>query len=275
MGALYVSMYVYQPFGGPRSTYPFRQKGVSSTIHPHTQTPSPIPPTKIKIPYILPHTATGRVYPHTFLHRFDAASEELCLENEPRDLFTEPNFRKFSQMYVRAMGVCLYVCVESRDGWDGSRRQPAHLSNTYLHTYAHHNHSAWEEKAPTAFFRGTATGGGTTIETNQRLKIAHLSHVWCVPRCAPACMWCLRVWWLVVSAFTNKYTLPIPRAHTYNKHRAADPYYNGEENELKAPYLDAALVRIVVYILSPLLSLFKPKPPIDREKQQLSTIQTT
>lgn len=44
--------------------------------------------------------ATGRVYPHTFLHRFDAATEELALENDPRDLFTEQNFQKFSQMCV-------------------------------------------------------------------------------------------------------------------------------------------------------------------------------
>lgn len=37
-----------------------------------------------------------------------------------------------------------------------------------------------------------------------------------------------------------------PHIHTYTlTHRAADPYYNGEENELKAPYLDAALVRAV------------------------------
>ncbi len=79
--------------------------------------------------------ATGRVYPHTFMHRFDAETDELVLENEPRDLFTEVNFQKFSQV-------------------------------------------AWADKVPTAFFRGTATGGGTKIDTNQRLKLAHLSHLW-------------------------------------------------------------------------------------------------
>lgn len=36
----------------------------------------------------------------------------------------------------------------------------------------------WESKINTAFFRGTATGGGTTLETNQRLHLAHLSHSW-------------------------------------------------------------------------------------------------
>lgn len=79
--------------------------------------------------------ATGRVYPHTFMHRFDAETDELVVENEPRDLFTEANFQKFSQM-------------------------------------------PWDDKTPTAFFRGTATGGGTTIETNQRLRLAHLSYLW-------------------------------------------------------------------------------------------------
>lgn len=36
----------------------------------------------------------------------------------------------------------------------------------------------WEDKINTAFFRGSATGGGTTIETNQRLHLAHLSNKW-------------------------------------------------------------------------------------------------
>lgn len=37
---------------------------------------------------------------------------------------------------------------------------------------------AWELKVETAFFRGTATGGGTTAETNQRLRVAYLCDVW-------------------------------------------------------------------------------------------------
>jgi hypothetical protein len=36
----------------------------------------------------------------------------------------------------------------------------------------------WESKRDIAFFRGTATGGGVTIETNQRLRIAQLCHDW-------------------------------------------------------------------------------------------------
>lgn len=38
---------------------------------------------------------------------------------------------------------------------------------------------AWDDnRVATAFFRGTATGGGTTIDNNQRLKVAYLSHKW-------------------------------------------------------------------------------------------------
>lgn len=36
----------------------------------------------------------------------------------------------------------------------------------------------WESKVNTAFFRGTATGGGVTVSTNQRLHLAALSHQW-------------------------------------------------------------------------------------------------
>mmetsp|Transcript_24651 Transcript_24651/g.41985 ORF Transcript_24651/g.41985 Transcript_24651/m.41985 type:complete len:682 (+) Transcript_24651:158-2203(+) len=38
---------------------------------------------------------------------------------------------------------------------------------------------SWEDgRVATAFFRGTATGGGTTIDTNQRLMVTHLSNKW-------------------------------------------------------------------------------------------------
>ena len=36
----------------------------------------------------------------------------------------------------------------------------------------------WEKKVNTAFFRGTATGGGTSVDTNQRLKAAQLCWDW-------------------------------------------------------------------------------------------------
>lgn len=78
--------------------------------------------------------ACGLVFPQTFIS-FEKDAEGMPVFGNPRDLFTEANFRKFER------------------GWD-------------------------EDRVATAFFRGTATGGGTTIENNQRLKVAHLSHLW-------------------------------------------------------------------------------------------------
>ena len=68
------------------------------------------------------------------MHKKDEAGNAIFVGN-PRDLFTEANFRKFER------------------GWD-------------------------ENRVATAFFRGTATGGGTSADNNQRLKVAQLSHQW-------------------------------------------------------------------------------------------------
>ena len=78
--------------------------------------------------------ACGLVFPQTFMHSKDAQGKPVFGSN-PRDLFTEANFRKFER------------------GWD-------------------------DDRVATAFFRGTATGGGTTIHNNQRVKCAYLSHEW-------------------------------------------------------------------------------------------------
>lgn len=37
---------------------------------------------------------------------------------------------------------------------------------------------SWEERTATAFFRGTATGGGVTADTNQRIKLCLLGYEW-------------------------------------------------------------------------------------------------
>lgn len=79
--------------------------------------------------------ACGEVFPHTFMHKKDSTGKAV-FDSNPRDLFTETNFRKFEK------------------AWDDPSR------------------------VPTAFFRGTATGGGTTIHNNQRLMVAHLAHSW-------------------------------------------------------------------------------------------------
>ena len=78
--------------------------------------------------------ACGLVFPQTFMHKKDSKGK-ACFDGNPRDLFTEANFRKFER--------------------------------------------TWEDnRVATAFFRGTATGGGTTIHDNQRLRVAAYSHEW-------------------------------------------------------------------------------------------------
>uniref|UniRef100_A0A6V2ELU9 Glycosyl transferase CAP10 domain-containing protein n=2 Tax=Ditylum brightwellii TaxID=49249 RepID=A0A6V2ELU9_9STRA len=78
--------------------------------------------------------ACGLVFPQTFMHKKDKQGNAK-FDSNPRDLFTEANFRQFER------------------GWDDNR-------------------------VATAFFRGTATGGGTTIHNNQRLMVAYLAHEW-------------------------------------------------------------------------------------------------
>lgn len=78
--------------------------------------------------------ACGLVFPQTFMHKKDN-NGKANFDSNPRDLFTEANFRKFER------------------SWDDGR-------------------------VATAFFRGTATGGGTTVHDNQRLCVANYSHVW-------------------------------------------------------------------------------------------------
>jgi len=48
----------------------------------------------------------------------------------------------------------------------------------YLETNFKKFHCEWEYKVGTAFFRGNATGGGTTPETNQRMRVAKLCKDW-------------------------------------------------------------------------------------------------
>ena len=102
----------------------------------------------------------GLVFPASFMHKKDKDGKAV-MAGEPRDLFTEANFRKFER------------------SWDDGRIQTAFFrgeislnSDTLLIEYdlSHMMHSTF----PT----GTATGGGTTIHTNQRLMVAHLGHIW-------------------------------------------------------------------------------------------------
>ncbi|ETV93176.1 hypothetical protein H310_12782 [Aphanomyces invadans] len=97
--------------------------------------------------------ATGLVFPPSFIHthcnKCDCGDDRYCRNN--------------------------FECF-----CDGDRKYHGIASVRDLFTASNFKKfdKPWEEKVDTAFFRGTATGGGTTKETNQRLHLAYLSNLW-------------------------------------------------------------------------------------------------
>lgn len=65
----------------------------------------------------------------------------------------------------------------SSDDWEIATGDvfPPKGSDNYSKTKCEALQRPWEDKVNTAFFRGSATGAGVTVETNQRLKVAFLS----------------------------------------------------------------------------------------------------
>lgn len=90
--------------------------------------------------------ACGLVFPHTFMHTRHLTPESTMGEEKAHRETIELNGSP-RDLFTEAN------FVKFRRGWE-------------------------EGRVATAFFRGTATGGGTTIDNNQRLKVAHLSHLW-------------------------------------------------------------------------------------------------
>ncbi|GMF17941.1 unnamed protein product [Phytophthora fragariaefolia] len=100
--------------------------------------------------------ATGLVFPQSFRHTHC----DRCPCRNPTHC--ENDWECFCD--VGANG-------RKRHGIEGAR--DLFTANNFRKFY-----KPWEDKVNTAFFRGSATGGGTTIETNQRLHLAHLSNTW-------------------------------------------------------------------------------------------------
>lgn len=100
--------------------------------------------------------ATGLVFPQSFRHTHC----DQCPCRNP--MHCDNDWECFCD--VGANG-------RKRHGIEGAR--DLFTANNFRKFY-----KPWEDKVNTAFFRGSATGGGTTIETNQRLHLAHLSNTW-------------------------------------------------------------------------------------------------
>ncbi|GBG26801.1 Protein O-glucosyltransferase 1 [Hondaea fermentalgiana] len=61
---------------------------------------------------------------------------------------------------------------------DGRTRDLRKPGDMFLKDNFEKFHKDWSEKVNTCFFRGNATGGGTTPETNQRLRLSKLCSEW-------------------------------------------------------------------------------------------------
>ena len=72
------------------------------------------------------------------------------------------------------------IPIPSSDDWEiaTGRVFPSKAGDLYSRENRTKFNIEWKEKQATAFFRGTATGGGVLPHTNQRLKLAQLSHYW-------------------------------------------------------------------------------------------------
>ena len=69
------------------------------------------------------------------------------------------------------------ILMPSHEDW---ARVQAKESKFFCKTHVIFNdnfNDTWDIKIPTAIFRGSSTGYGVTIETNQRLKVSYISHI--------------------------------------------------------------------------------------------------
>jgi hypothetical protein len=66
----------------------------------------------------------------------------------------------------------LDIVVPTADEWTTIR------THTSTSTPLTNGNTKWEKRYDTAFFRGSSTGCGTTIQSNPRLKMAHISKKW-------------------------------------------------------------------------------------------------
>lgn len=93
----------------------------------------------------------------------------------------------------------------------------------------------WGDRVAVAFFRGTCTGSGTQIDTNQRLHLAHLSHVWQRPDLLDAAL----TGWNLRDKMTQHGLM------TYIK-KQVFPFYVGRDNFV--PFSEQARYKYLIYV---------------------------
>lgn len=107
-------------------------------------------------------------------------------DTEPYDhIFDQEKFPLISHRYDKYCPILSMVTTDNHtdipfptmEDWARvSQQEDGKLFAPDFKTYVTDTTTRWETKRPTAVFRGASTGCGVTIETNPRLKLAHMSH---------------------------------------------------------------------------------------------------
>lgn len=105
-------------------------------------------------------------YTYTALHRSFYSSDRFA------DIPIPP-----TEDWEAATGCVYPASFKYSRGADG-QPEVAAPRDLFTHSNLARFDTPWEKKVNTAFFRGTATGGGVSTETNQRLHIAQVSYDW-------------------------------------------------------------------------------------------------
>ena len=119
-----------------------------------------------------------RDYPHlrknlTEPYEFCFPEQDFPLLREKYSLYTPIASFFLSSEFADLALVCT-------DDWETAtgRVYPPHCLDIRSAKKRSSHDTPWEKRVPTAVFRGGATGGGTTPETNQRLRVAALCAAW-------------------------------------------------------------------------------------------------
>jgi len=111
-------------------------------------------------------------------HKFNTYAPIVSFYAAKEDRFSDIPWPS-SEDWEAACGLVFpqtFIHEKTRDGRAKFNSNPREL---YTEANFRKFERGWDDnRVATAFFRGTATGGGTTIDNNQRLKVAYYSHEW-------------------------------------------------------------------------------------------------
>ena len=108
-------------------------------------------------------------------------------DTEPyENIFDDPKFKLISHRYEKYCPILSMVGTDNNadipiptaEDWTrASNQEDGKFFSDMCKSYVYDFNIPWNDKIPTAIFRGSSTGCGTEIDTNPRLKISYLSTI--------------------------------------------------------------------------------------------------